>query len=278
MAVGCIGAVSYYLYNEYQKIHPIPSIAPIEKGKQRGESEVNRQPKSLLPELQKLHKAEWQIAIIIDDIGWDKDIAEEFLEISYPLSFSILPYSPFGRHVANKANAKDRDILLHIPMEPYGYPRHDPGKGTLLTNMDKGEIYERLDDAIRSIPHIVGLNNHMGSKFTEERWAMKIVMDTLKKKELFFIDSLTSPKTLGYTTAKEMGVKTAKRNVFLDNKVDIIYIKNQIKKLIPIAKKRGYAIGIGHPHKDTLTALKDSLPEIELQGGKVVPVSRVIKD
>ena len=217
-----------------------------------------------------------RVAIIIDDLGWNKESADALLNIDAPICFAILPHLPFSKIIADEAGLKHRDVLLHLPMEPYGYPHKDPGIKPLTDDMNKNDMELLIKDYISEIPHIVGINNHMGSKFTENERGMKYVMEILKDKNLFFVDSFTTPKSLAYQTAKASGVKTARRQVFLDNEEDEEYIKGQIEKLIALAQKDNTAIGIGHPHPQTINALQKMVPLMKENGIEIVPVSELV--
>ena len=217
-----------------------------------------------------------RVAIIIDDLGWNKESADALLNIDAPICFAILPHLPFSKIIADEAGLKHRDVLLHLPMEPYGYPHKDPGIKPLTDDMNKNDIEALIKDYISEIPHIVGINNHMGSKFTENERGMRYVMEILKDKNLFFIDSFTTPKSLAYQTAKTLGVKTARRQVFLDNEEDEEYIKGQIEKLIIIAQRDNFAIGIGHPHPQTINVLQKMVPLMKEKGIEIVPVSELV--
>jgi polysaccharide deacetylase 2 family uncharacterized protein YibQ len=217
-----------------------------------------------------------KVAIIIDDLGWNKEIADELLNIDAPISFSILPHLPFSKTIAEDAGLKNRDVLLHLPMESHGYSQEDQGIKPLTDIMNKDDMEALVKDYISSIPHIVGVNNHMGSKFTESEKPVKYLMEIMKNKNLFFVDSRTTAKSLAYQTAKSNDVKTARRNVFLDNKEDEKYIKGQIEELIKSANKNGSAIGIGHPHPQTIAAIQKMVAVIKEKGIEIVPVSELV--
>jgi len=214
-----------------------------------------------------------RVAIIIDDLGMSLAIARSFLNLPIALSFSILPKLPYSRRIAEIAHSKKRDVLCHIPMEPHRYPRINAGAYSLLTSMDPLTMEETLKSDLASIPYAIGANNHMGSKLTEDGKAMKLVMGTLREEDLFFIDSRTSAHSKAYTIAREMGLRTARRNVFLDNRKDRNFIQKQFRKLKKIALSRGNAIGIGHPHPATLFVLKEMIPRFERSGIRFVFVS-----
>ncbi|MDH3359957.1 MAG: divergent polysaccharide deacetylase family protein, partial [Desulfobulbaceae bacterium] len=156
------------------------------------------------------------------------------------------------------ARKQGRDILLHLPMEPTDN-KWDPGVGALTVSMDRETIHRTVLHDLAAIPDAIGINNHMGSRFTEDEAAMRNFLGLLKKRNLFFLDSLTSSKSVGLKVAHKLGVLTMRRNVFLDNQQDKDIIKKQLDALAFLAKKQGIAIGIAHPHQATLAALRDYL-------------------
>jgi len=220
---------------------------------------------------------EGRIAIVIDDLGYDKRTGMALLRLDAPLSFSVFPFAPHSRELARKASRKGRDVLLHLPMEPKGYPGQDPGKGRLLTTMGEEELLNQLDKDLSAVPYVKGVNNHMGSKFTENSELMRIVLKDIGKRGLFFLDSRTTPHTVGFRVAQELGIKTGQRSVFLDNDRDVAKIKTQIAELVELSKKNGDAIGIGHPHPEMLQALQETIPSLRENGIEVVPVSVLLE-
>ena len=204
-----------------------------------------------------------QIAIIIDDIGYDKKIALALCELNSNITFSVLPFSPFGKYLSGKLHAKGLQLMLHLPMEPVEYPDINPGPGAILSGMSPDILIDQLKKNIRDIPYIVGVNNHMGSRLTSHSDQMNQIFSILKKENLFFVDSITAPKSQCKASARLLKLKFAQRDVFLDNFQDTEYITGQFKKLIDLAKKHGSAIGIGHPYEATLQTLSKELPKLK---------------
>lgn len=196
-----------------------------------------------------------KVAIIIDDIGFDKKIAVKLIELGVPVTLSVLPLSPFGDSIAFKAKEKDIELMLHLPMEPYEYPRVKPGPGALLSTMSDYEILNLLSSNIDEVPYIKGVNNHMGSKLTSDEKIMGLVMAFIKERGLFFIDSRTSKNTVCSKVAKKTGISFEERDIFLDHLHDEENIEKQLGKLVDVAEKKGWAIGIGHPHLSTVNVL-----------------------
>jgi len=216
-----------------------------------------------------------RIAIIIDDLGYDLELAVSFIESDMELSLSVLPSAPYTEIIAEQAVHKGRDLVLHMPMEPKNYPDVNPGPGALFLSMDGNEIRQVIDKDLKKVQGVRGVNNHMGSAFTENQGNMLVFLEELKKRNLFFIDSRTTSDTVGLKLARKIGVPTAERNVFLDNIPTRKAIKIQVERLLNLARHSGTAIGIGHPHRKTLEVLKECYPKIK-RDFDLVPVSRLV--
>ncbi|MCP3943556.1 MAG: divergent polysaccharide deacetylase family protein [Desulfobacteraceae bacterium] len=216
-----------------------------------------------------------RIAIIIDDIGYARRIAMDLYQLDLNFTFSVLPFSPFGASIANKLSARGAQLMLHLPMEPAQYPQVNPGPGALLSSMTPDMLLDQLRKDLKDVPGVVGVNNHMGSELTADSDKMHQIFTILKKEELFFIDSRTSPLSQGEASARLFELKFAQRDVFLDNVQTVAYITGQLESLVKIALKHGSAIGIGHPYEATLEALKIELPKLK---GKIriVPASQLV--
>ena len=210
-----------------------------------------------------------RIAIVIDDMGYHNAVASQLLSLDFKLSFAILPHGPHSASHMKRAAQQGHDILLHLPMEPRD-SKWDPGKGALLTSMDDKQIATTLTENLSAIPFAIGVNNHMGSRFTELTPGVTVCLQELHKKNLFFLDSLTTHDSKAFQTAKKMGMKTAKRDIFLDNVQTAEAIGKQLDSLVQIAQKTGSAIAIGHPYQATFNALQAYQPilnnEVELVG------------
>ena len=217
-----------------------------------------------------------KVAIIIDDLGYDSDLAFSFLNLNLELSLSILPSASFTDIIVREANNKGREIILHQPMEPKDYPSVDPGRGALLLSMNERDILQVLNKNLREITGAKGVNNHMGSSFTENREKMQVILRELKNRGLFYVDSRTTMRTVGFEEAKKIGLPTAERTVFLDNSPDPKAICLQIERLLEIAGDFGSAIGIGHPYNETLETLEKYQNRLR-EEVDVVPVSELVR-
>ncbi|MBU2489183.1 MAG: divergent polysaccharide deacetylase family protein [Proteobacteria bacterium] len=216
-----------------------------------------------------------RVAIIVDDLGYDETLALEFLALPAPFAFSILPESPHEAQIARRAHALGRDVLLHLPMEPREYPRVNPGPGTLLVSMTPDELLASLDSSLSAVPFVTGVNNHMGSRFTAEPDALRPIFTRLKAQGLFFVDSYTAPDSRCAEVARPLQLPFAQRDVFLDHVEEEGFIRDQMAELVRVAKARGWAVGICHPHRLTLKVLSEILPP--LKGAvQFVPVSELV--
>jgi uncharacterized protein len=217
------------------------------------------------------------IAIVIDDLGADEKQARELLSMNAKVTFAIMPGLAQSKKIAELAKQNNREVLIHVPME-YRGKNGKPAPGMLRSNMTPMEFLTTVSDDVESVPGAIGINNHEGSALTENKEAMKFLMAELKARNLVFLDSYTSAKSVAYATAREFGLKSAKRDVFLDNDSDNpAAIRKQLDELVEAARKNGKAIGIGHPHPVTLVVLRKWLAEADAQGVEIVPVSKLMQ-
>jgi polysaccharide deacetylase 2 family uncharacterized protein YibQ len=179
--------------------------------------------------------------------------------------------------VAEIAHAAGREVMLHVPMEPQGYPAVNPGDDALFVAYSEAEIRSRFDHLLAGVPYASGTNNHMGSRFTEDARALLPVMESLRDKGLFFIDSRTTGQSMVPDVARRFGVPTMSRDVFLDNVAEVDAIVREIGRLEERARSQGLAIGICHPYPETLEALRRELPGMRGRGVTVVPVSVLLR-
>lgn len=217
-----------------------------------------------------------KVAIIIDDLGYQEEIAERILNLNFPVAISVLPFLSDSQLVAQMAKEKGMTVLLHLPMEPHN-SNVNPGKGAIFSNMNEEEIRNKMLTNLLEFPEADGINNHMGSKVTENKEIMRIVLDEIKERDIFFIDSMTSPDSVGYQLSKEMGIKTAFRSVFLDNEQNIDYIRNQISLLKEFAIRNGSAIAIGHPYCNTIDVLNELDIILEAEGVEIVKLEELLE-
>ncbi len=217
-----------------------------------------------------------RVAIVIDDFGMDLKVAEKFLELPIPITFSVIPYLRHSRQVGELVRKRGHEVMLHMPMQPQGYPQENPGQGALMVTMGPRQIRKALDRALRVSPYAEGVNNHMGSRFTEDPVRMKIVLEELRKRHLFFLDSFTTAHSVGYRLARQMEIPSLRRDIFLDHQPTAQFITAQLHKLIQKAKIRGSAVAIGHPYPVTLETLKKNIDLFSRERIEVVGLSQLM--
>ncbi|MFA5276324.1 MAG: divergent polysaccharide deacetylase family protein [Candidatus Omnitrophota bacterium] len=215
-----------------------------------------------------------KIAIVIDDWGYNLNNMPIVERIKYPFTASILPNLKSSKEAAYRLHAAGFEVILHLPMEPK--EKYGLEKNTITTSTDKETIDKIINADLSSIVYAKGISNHMGSRVTEDNRTMTLVLKELKIKHLYFLDSFVTPRSVCRDVAGKIGVPFAKRDIFLDNKVEKTYIKQQINKLKSSARRKGWAIGIGHDRKVTLETLKEEMPALTKEGYKLVFVSELV--
>ncbi len=219
-----------------------------------------------------------KIAIVLDDWGYSYHLVPLALTLKIPLNISILPAHAYSERIARTMRKAGNFILLHLPMEPHNAASEPLEKDTILTSMDKTQVESILNRDFASVPFIGAVNNHMGSKATEDEKLLGVIFDYLKAKHIFFLDSYTSNKSVAEKVAAEKKLPYLKREVFLDDTADKSAIMKQLKRTEAIALKDGQAIAIGHDKKLTLETIKAFIPEARKDGIKFVYLPELIRD
>jgi len=215
------------------------------------------------------------ISIIIDDMGHRLQDGNSALALPGAVTYAFLPHTPYARVMAERAHASGKEVMLHLPMDAHSGQKLGPGG--LSLHMTQQKFQDTLASSLASVPHVVGLNNHMGSLLTRHPGAMEWLMEEVQQRgDLFFIDSRTTSLTVAETLAREHEVPVAGRDIFLDNVRDPEYIREQFQQLIRRAKVRGKAIGIGHPFPETIATLSEELEKLDDSGVKLVFTSEII--
>ncbi|MGE5414416.1 MAG: divergent polysaccharide deacetylase family protein [Syntrophomonadaceae bacterium] len=218
-----------------------------------------------------------RVAIVIDDLGNELAPATRIAGWREPVAGAVLPDLRWSAASAEALARGGHEVLLHLPMEPEGYPRVRPGPGLVLRSQSDGEIERLLEEDLATVPGAVGVNNHMGSAATADARVMRAVVRVLSKRGLFFLDSRTTDATVAERTAEESSVRAASRHVFLDDVAREDPIRAQLDELVRRAHQDGAAIAIGHPYPVTLFVLEKELPEMGKRGVEIVKVSELVK-
>jgi uncharacterized protein len=202
----------------------------------------------------------------------------KFLTLPIPVTLSVLPMTPHAREIADEATTAGKSVILHLPMEPeVTGPHSDPGPGVITTSMTDDEIRAQVEKDLAALPPVPGANNHMGSKATSDPRVMRDVLEVFARDHLFFIDSETSTHSVGATTAQELGVPTATRDVFLDNQATQAYVENRLQDAVAVALRHGQAIAIGHPNEATMQAIAALVPRMQAAGITFVPAADLVR-
>jgi polysaccharide deacetylase 2 family uncharacterized protein YibQ len=280
------------IYARIEDIPGLPQYTELEPGQKVATIEEKPQPKPV-PQVAAAASSEQQqtwrrnavpfrdlasrplIAIVIDDVGLDRPHSKRAWELPGPLTMSFLPYAKDLREQARAARARGQELMLHLPMEPGGHA--DPGPNALLVSLTESELRHRVTVALDSFDGYVGVNNHMGSRFTAYRPGMETVLRQFKTRGLLFLDSRTTPSTVGDQVAQEIGVPSVARNVFLDDEETIDAVRRKLAETEAVARRQGFAVAIGHPHEVTIQALAEWLPGVAGKGFALAPLSAVLR-
>jgi polysaccharide deacetylase 2 family uncharacterized protein YibQ len=214
-----------------------------------------------------------RVSVVIDDVGFDEELALEFGRLGLPMTFAVLPHQRYSEVLASRLRAMGHEVILHLPMQPLAWPVRDPGEGAVTEGLSAAQIRAVVLGDLAAVPGAVGLNNHMGSRATTDPVLMRSVLDVARDRGLFFLDSRTTTGTVAYDLAIEMGVPAVRRSVFLDDRRERSYIEAQVRSLLERARSEGSALAIGHPDAATLEALRRSEGLLRSPDIRMVPAS-----
>jgi len=218
------------------------------------------------------------VAIIIDDMGNRLQDGRRALALPGAVTYSFLPHTPHARNMAKQAHAQGKQVMLHLPMEAHSGKKL--GQGGVNQHMTKKQLQQALAEGLQAVPHVVGLNNHMGSLLTQSPESMSWLMQGIREYaggKLFFVDSRTTSLTVAERLARENQIPTVSRDVFLDNERNPDYIRAQFQQLIRRAKSQGQAIAIAHPYPETIATLAEELAKLEATGVRLVSISQILQ-
>lgn len=217
-----------------------------------------------------------RIAIIIDDLGYGLAPGERALGLPGPVAYAILPATPRARALAERAQAIGKEVLLHLPLQSANVDHADE-PGGLKLDMTRGQFAHTFSEAFASVPNVIGVNSHRGSLLTRHPGHMAWLMEEIRSQgDLFFVDSYTTHESIALRLAREAGVPAVKRDVFLDPDQAPGTVEREFERLKKLARRRGFAIGIGHPYPQTLKLLEDELPKLEDEGIELVSISQYV--
>jgi polysaccharide deacetylase 2 family uncharacterized protein YibQ len=218
-----------------------------------------------------------RVALVVDDMGHDLSALDVLIGLEERLTVAVLPDSRYAVETAEIARKNDIEIILHLPLEPLNNQESGDGaEGIIRSDMSRLTIRSMMEDYLTRVPHIRGVNNHMGSRGTADIALMRLVLEPLKERNLFFLDSMTSPRSIAAATAREMGIPAATRTVFLDDGGDPLSVRDRLNELFRQARTHGIAVGICHPYPQTLEVLKERFRGLDELGLKAVFVSDIV--
>ena len=219
-----------------------------------------------------------RLAIIIDDFGYqDPDLIAGFCQLPYPITLSIFPHEERTQWTAQQAMAHGKGVMVHLPMEPIDYPARNPGPHAIFSDYAPERIRTLTRDALLAVPGARGINNHMGSRVTENAAAIGAVLQEVKRQKLFFIDSMTSPRSVAFDVAQAAGIPSARNGTFLDRDESVDAIVKRLYALAERARHEGTAIGIGHAKPGMLEALRRTLPELKKEGFELIAAEAAVR-
>ena len=284
-AVGCLVAFGWWIRPRHLPPVPTPPpklVSPAERAAARAHARAAAEAAGPTGGMRRdgaapRSRTAPRIAIVIDDLGDDLATARRVLALEPAVTVAVIPFREASAAVAAAAVESGREVILHLPLEPERGSAMTGGSGFLRTGMEPDRIESQLERDLRAVPYIVGVNGHMGSRFTSDPRAMRTLLAALRARGLFFLDSKTSPESVAAEVAAGLQVPFAERNVFLDHDPSPSAVARALALAASVARDTGQAIAIGHPHASTLSALAAWLPAAARDGVEFVPVSALVR-
>ncbi len=218
-----------------------------------------------------------RLAILLDDAGQNLNLVSRLERLPPQIAVAVLPFLPASSETAARVFHAGHEVWLHLPMEPEGYPHRNPGPGAVLTSMSEAEIRATVRSALNNVPHVVGVNNHEGSKATANLRLMTWVMQELAARNLAFIDSRTTKFTVAEDAARAQGISAGRRHIFLDNRRTPGAVREQLDEAVYRARRDGFAIAIGHCNPVTISVLEEEAPRLWKRKVKLVAPTKVLR-
>ena len=217
-----------------------------------------------------------KLALVLDDFGYTRKNLDYLKELEIPLTIAVLPNAPYSKKVSAFAKKNGVEVILHLPMEPER-KNVQLEKDTIMVGMEKDTVKDIINRALKTVPEAQGVSNHQGSKATGDEGTMDIVLGEVKKRDLFYLDSLTTSDSVCGKVAGEKGLPCVRRDVFLDMEFNEDHVRQQLEKAENVARAKGYAVAIGHEKKTTLRVLKEMVPGIKERGIEFVALSEIVE-
>lgn len=222
------------------------------------------------------HAGQARVAIIIDDLGYQLDAGRRAIALPGPVAFAVLPGTPRAATLARWAHHQGKEVLLHLPLQANADDKYEEPIGIDL-DMSRERLATTFEAALRSVPHVVGVNGHRGSLLTRHPGHMQWLMEEIRARDdLFFVDSYTTAHSVALQMATEAGVSALRRDVFLDPDPSPETVQRQFERMKVLARKRGFVVAIGHPYENTLALLEEELPKLSDQGIELVSISELV--
>ena len=247
---------------------PVKKESPKPEPKKPEKKQVKPSPEAAKPQSQETASSLPRLALVIDDLGYmQPELVTRLCSLPVAFSVAVLPYLEHTRESAETAHRLGKEVMLHLPMEPIGYPGpgHDPGQNAILYNLPENEVRRRVRLALEEIPYRAGVNNHMGSRITPDRTRMGWVLQEIKARKCFFVDSRTEKDSVAYDVAEELGIPSVQRRVFLDDDKAFPAMEKQWERALKLAEKEGFVLIIGHIYPETVEALEKLVPRTKGQ-------------
>ncbi|MFH0986244.1 MAG: divergent polysaccharide deacetylase family protein [Candidatus Omnitrophota bacterium] len=221
------------------------------------------------------HASRPKIVFVIDDVGNHNRCDAQIKALGDKITYAILPLLPYSRYYGNLSQRTGAEVILHLPLDTM--QDKVPGRGLIVDTMSPEDILDMLSRDLDSVPHHVGVNNHMGSRGTASREMMTIILKELKRRGLFFLDSYTTSESVVPSVGRAIGLPILARGVFLDNEDSKPAILTQLNQLRNVAREKGNAIAIGHYRANTLEVLAKEIPRFEKEGFEIITLKKMLK-
>ncbi len=274
-----VAAGAYFAYRGWQAFHyPGPAHSLVSRPAPKALPKLKPKPSRVIRPTTASAPLKPRAAIVIDDVAYNLSLLDQYASLQAPLTLAVLPGEKRAKEFSGRAHHLGFEVIIHLPLEPVDAVKNNPGQAGLLLHMTPEEMKRKFDRDVETVPDAVGVNNHMGSAFTENEFAMTNLLGWVKGKGMFFLDSRTSQKSVAARVAKRMGLAHLTNHTFLDNVDETEAIKGQLDKVMGLALRYKRTVAIGHYRRKYLhAALQAKLPEFRAKGIELVVLSDLLK-